>query len=212
MLKDLQKELSVFLIALAVAIIMVVVSNLYWQTISEEKQMAEDQLLEAKEKYRTAQDRKRMLKEFGDKYKMLASSGIVGDEQRINWIDELEKTTRQEKIPYVKYIIEKQKQVKDSELKVAYPGIDVFQSTMSLNMELLHEGDLYTVINNLQAKAKGLFDVSQCTMRRNSRSTTAILETKTDKNFTARCKLNWFTMKQQSFNALAYSRGGKEDE
>jgi len=212
MIKNLQKEMGIFLIAMVAAVILIGGSRIYWQTVLEEKQVADDQLMEAKEKYRTALDRKKLLKEFGDRYKQLVKSGIVGDEQRINWIDELEKSTRQKKIPYVKYKIDKQKTLKQPELAGAYPGIDVFQSTMILNMELLHEGDLYAVINHLQAKAKGLFDISQCTVHRNNRTATNVLETKTDKNFSARCQLNWFTIKQQSANALAYSNNENEDE
>jgi len=210
LIKNLQKEIGIFLIAMVVAVILIGGSRLYWQTVLEEKQLAESQLFEEKEKYRVALDRKKQLEKFGNKYKQLAKNGIVGDEQRINWIDELEKTTQQKKIPYVKYKIDKQKILKEPELAGAYPGIDIFQSTMTLNMELLHEGDLYTVINHLQTKAKGLFDISQCTLRRNNRSAENVLETKTDKNFSAQCELNWFTMKQQSADSLAYSNNENE--
>ena len=205
MLKKLQKEIGIFLAALAVSIVLVIVSQMYWETVSKDKQVAEDTLYEAKEKYRTALNRKRLLEEFENKFKQLGADGVVGDEQRLNWIDVIESTTKQEKLPYVKYKIDKQTSVVDQKLKSTYPGIDVYKSEMILEMDLLHEGDLYTLINNLEDKAKGLFDVSACRLRRNNSSIPSVLETNTDKNFSAFCRLNWFTMKQKPVAALAYS-------
>lgn len=210
MLKNLQKEIGIFLIALVVSIIMILVSQMYWETISTDKQNAKDSLSEAREKYHTALERKRLLKEFEDKYDLLMKQGIVGEEKRLDWIDVIEQTTRKEKIPYLKYKIEQQKPLADSQIKATYPGIDVFQSTMTLDMELLHEGDLYTVINNLQKNAKGLFEVSACNMRRNNVAVASILETNTDKNFSATCQLNWFTMKQQSLSTIVLSEEENE--
>lgn len=203
-IKNLQKEMGVFLIAIVIAVIIIGGSAVYWQAIQEENQAAKLSLQQSKEKYRTALNQKKLLEMFGRQYKQLENNGIVGDERRINWVDELEKITRDKKIPYVKYKIDKQTPLKAPEIAEFYPSIDVFQSVMMLNMDLLHEGDLYTVMNNLQKRSKGLFDISQCTLSRKNRSGKNVLQTKTDKNFSAECKLNWFTIKQHSINALTY--------
>lgn len=197
-LKNLQKELSVFLITIAIATAIYLISQSLWQTSVEKKQTAQQTLSQSKYRYYTALDRKRLLKEFEDKYIKLENTGIVGDEQRLNWVDVIEKTTTDNKIPYLKYKIDKQVPVTTPMLTQKYPGISVNKSLMTLEMQLLHEGDLYSVINSLEANAKGLFDIQSCAISRNHTQVESLLDSDTDKNFAAACKLNWYTINKKS--------------
>jgi len=197
-LKNLQKELSIFLISIVIATILIIVSNSWWQTASNDRNMAQADLNEAKERYYTAINRKLLLKEFEKKYKALISSGIVGDEHRLNWVDAIEKITELNKIPYLKYKIDKRQNFNSSALTQSYPGIQLLVSTMTLEMQLLHEGDLYTVLNNLQQEAKGLFNVNSCDIIRNITSIESLIDSQTDKNFSAKCDLSWYTIQQQA--------------
>ncbi len=195
MLKNLQKEIAFFLVTLVISSTIIIVSIMYRESAIEEKQIAANELSEAKEKYYLAIDRKKLLIEFENKYKKLEKTGIVGDERRLSWIDTIEKTTQLKKIPYVRYKINKQIKSTQNELAGSFPGVDVFQSEMLLDMQLLHEGDLYTMINQLDEKAEGLFDIRNCIFSRVQRIQESILESKTDKNFTTKCKLIWYTIK-----------------
>lgn len=195
---NLQKEIGVFLVALLISSTIIIVSTLYKEGATENKNLASSQLTEAKEKYFLAIDRKRLLKEFEKKYQQLEKKGVVGDEQRLNWIDIIERITKLKKIPYVKYKINKQTLVSELQLQAIYPGIDIFKSSMVLNLQLLHEGDLYTMINELDTQADGLFEVASCNLNRSLQSRGSILESHTDKNFIARCELNWYSMKPKT--------------
>jgi len=197
-LKNLQKELSTFLICIAIASVMIVVSNSLWQTSLNDKQLAEADLNEARERYFTAINQKKLLKLFEDKYIHLQKMGIVGDENRLNWVDNIEKITSENKIPYLKYKIAKRQPINTAELNKNYPQIELFRSTMTLQMQLLHEGDLYTIINSLDKRAVGLFDIKSCSITRNPTQAKSLLESATDKNFSANCELNWYTMQKKS--------------
>ncbi|VAW56449.1 hypothetical protein MNBD_GAMMA07-510, partial [hydrothermal vent metagenome] len=83
-------------------------------------------------------------------------------------------------------------------MAINYPDIDLLKSTMSLQMQLLHEGDLYTVINNLRLTTSGLFDVTRCAIIRNETQIKSLLDSATDKNFSASCTLNWYTIKAKN--------------
>lgn len=83
-----------------------------------------------------------------------------------------------------------------NEITQNYPGIQLSKSVMTLNMQLLHEGDLYTIINNLHNNAKGLFDIKSCAIVRNLSQSNSLAESETDKNFSAKCELNWYTLQQ----------------
>lgn len=100
LLKNLPKELSVFIISLIIAALFFAISYSWWQTAYNTKVMAQDNLSEAKQRYYSAIDQKKLLTLFEEKYKQLITSGIVGDEDRLNWIDALEKITSHNKIPY----------------------------------------------------------------------------------------------------------------
>ena len=194
--KNLHKEVATFLICVAIATIFFVVSQSWWQTSYDNKINAEADLNEAKERYYTAINQKQLLKEFEEKYEQLISTGIVGDEQRLNWVDTIEKITTLNKIPYLKYKIDKRQVFNSNVISQNYPGIDLLKSTMTLEMQLLHEGDLYTIINNLHDKAKGLFDIKSCAIIRNVTEIESLVDSQTDKNFSAKCELNWYTMQK----------------
>jgi len=197
-LKNLQKELATFLICIAIATVMIVISNSWWQTSLNDKQLAEADLNEARERYFTAINQKKLLKLFEDKYIHLQKMGIVGDEKRLNWVDSIEKITAENKIPYLKYKIDKRQRFNSTELNQNYPQVALFKSTMTLQMQLLHEGDLYTIINALDKRALGLFDIKSCSITRNPTQAKSLLESATDKNFAANCQLNWYTMQKKS--------------
>jgi len=196
LLKNLQKEIAIFLISIVVATILFIVSNSWWQTSYNNKVMAVDNLAEAKERYYSAINQKQLLKQFEKQYKKLISSGIVGNEDRLNWVDTIEKITINNKIPYLKYKIDKRQQLNSNEINQKYPGIQLLKSTMSLDMQLLHEGDLYTIINSLHKNAKGLFDIKSCAIIRNTTQVESLVDSQTDKNFSAKCVLNWYTMQK----------------
>ena len=197
-LKNLSREFTVFFICLIIATVIFIFSDSMLESSRENKKREQQSLDEAKNRYYTALDRKRLLEEFEQSYIQLQKTGIVGDEDRLNWVDTIETITATHKIPYLKYKIDKQQLVNSAQLQQKYPGIDVFYSAMTLEMQLLHEGDLYAVINNLEKTANGLFDIQSCIINKNPTQSESILDSPTDKNFAAICVLNWYTMKKKS--------------
>jgi len=197
-LNNLHKELSTFLISIVISIIIIVISNSWWQTSYDEKTMAQSTLIQAKDRYYTALDQKKLLEKFEEKYDQLKSSGIVGEENRLNWVDSIENITSSNKIPYIKYSIAKRIALNSPQIAQNFPGITLYKSAMTLEMQLLHEGDLYTVLNSLEKMAKGLFDIQNCTIIRNSTQVESLIDSQTNKNFSSKCELNWYTMQTKT--------------
>jgi len=196
-LKNLQKEISVFLLSVAVATTIIVVSHSVLETSEENKSNHNSTLIKVKQKYYTALDRKRLLEEFQTRYTQLQSAGIATQEERLNWIDTIESITKKYDIPFLKYKISKQTKLDSNNLSNRFPGIDIFKSTMTLETQLLHEGDLFTIINNLHQSAKGLFDIGECSITKNLSQKSSLLDKDTDKNFASICTLNWYTMQKK---------------
>ena len=193
----LKNEFGVFLLVLLSAIVLVGSIYIYRLSLLEDSNYSADRLTSIQKKYQTAKNRQQLIQEYKDKFKLLKSNNIIGQEDRLNWIDSLDQIIKQEQIPYLKYDISQQKRFNDRKVLSRYPKIDVYISEMKLEMRLLHEGDLYTVINMLANNARGLFEVERCDIERSKIMQTSIVDSGTDSNFKATCSLNWYTFRPQ---------------
>ena len=194
-IKAIQGDIVRFLLAVIFSVLCVGGSYYYYQSINEERNIAENNLNSIKIKYAKADESKKTVEEFKKRYEKLKSIEITGIENRLNWIDLIDNTSRNEGIPYVKYKISQQEKVADKQLASKYSGIDVYQSKMQLDMRMLHEGDLYALIKVLDDHAKGLFDIHSCEIRRSKSDSPSVINTGTNRNFFSTCLLNWYTMK-----------------
>ena len=194
-IKAIQQDIARFLLAIAFAVLFSGGAYFYYESINEEKVIAEKNLNKIKSKYVKAVESKKTVEEFKKRYEKLKDLEITGIENRLNWIDLIENTSRDKGIPYVKYKISQQEKVADKKLSSIYSGIEVYHSKMHLEMHLLHEGDLYSLMKTLDEKAKGLFDIQSCEIRRSKIDSFSALNTGTNRNFFSTCLLYWYTMK-----------------
>ena len=196
--KHLHKELVIFLLSILIATIIIVFSSSWHQSSLENRNNTNNSLNQATSRYYTGINRKQVLEKYEDKYKTLVAMGVAADENRLQWIDAIEKATTAHKIPYLKYTLDKQQKLNSSSLSVAYPGIDIFRSSMKLHMQLLHEGDLFLILNTIDTNARGLFDVQSCSLTNNNIQAESLLNSTSNMNFAAICTLNWYTVKKKT--------------
>jgi len=64
---------------------------------------------------------------------------------------------------------------------------------MQLRLDLLHEGDIFQVLEDLDNKALGIYSVSECNLLRRR---VGDLEDIKTANILAECTLDWFTIKR----------------
>jgi len=195
---SMKKELTVFLLSIIIAISIIMISHTVLKTALDNKKTQETFLENTKQRYYTAIQRQHILEKFEEKFITLKNIGIASNEDRLNWVDAISSIALNHKIPYLKYTVDKQEKIKSNNLSSRYPDIDIFKSTMKLDMQLLHEGDLFTILNNLDKTAKGLFDVQNCSIAGNTDQNKSLLDKDTDKNFAAVCVLNWYTMQKKT--------------
>jgi hypothetical protein len=67
-----------------------------------------------------------------------------------------------------------------------------YVSDMRLDIGLLHEEDLVTVFDKLQAEAPGVFTVQNCQIQR---AREAFVDDPTEANLTATCMVRWITVR-----------------
>lgn len=197
-LKPLQKELLTFIICLLLAGTVIFISYNTLQSSRENLSVQQQTLDTAKARYYLAVEQKSILDKFSHRYAGLPQKNIVGEENRLSWVDATETIAERLQLPYLKYRIEKRQPLDAASLKKSFPGIDVFFSSMTLEMQLLHEGDLYRFLDQLQNMANGVFNVERCAIQKNSTVSTSVLQTGTDKNFSTVCVINWYTFQAAS--------------
>lgn len=196
-MKQLRIELSLFFSSLVISLAIFLFAQQGWQRALETRQLATQQLQTAKTRYQSAVSNKQRLDTYEGRFKQLASDGMLGKEQRLEWIDAIEASARQASIPYLKYTIDKQQTLNSAPLNRDFPGITLNVSQVQLDMQLLHEGSLLTLFDTLESKAHSLFDIQQCAITRNITNASRITRTGTDRNFSARCILHWYSIQDK---------------
>jgi hypothetical protein len=98
-------------------------------------------------------------------YEQMRRNGMVGEQNRIDWIESIARIKNDRKLFEIRYSIAAQR-------SVDYPGVvatgaaDFVVSRMRLSMLLLHEGDLLNFLADLQAAGKGHVSVRHCSVAR----------------------------------------------
>lgn len=199
MYKDLliasKQQFIVMMIIFFVSTALAVSGYLYRDNEYDRTQIAKKDLQSMLAKYQLAKKNSELIEQYKTKYEWLRTKGIIESENRLSWINAMESAVNKKLITSVQYKIGKQELYKDSALASVFPDIEVFISSMSIDMELLHEVDLYSFINELNKSAKGLFEIKSCELSATTKTAEAILESMTDRNLKARCNINWYNIR-----------------
>jgi hypothetical protein len=132
-----------------------------------------------------------LLEQYRTLYNGYKKSGLVGKEHRLSWIESLETTNQVLRLPKLAYSLEPQ----GGFLRPGFverPGVLVRSSSMDLTLGLLHEEDLFALLEGLRQSIKNLFTVDSCSLNRSTFSDEP-LKTKSA-NLQAQCRLRWMTI------------------
>jgi len=148
--------------------------------------------LAARNQYQALDDEEDIIATYLPRYSTLEDRGIIGREQRLDWIDVLRESARAVQVPRLEYTIEAQRAF-ETGLDLQVGDYTVYATNMRLDLGLLHEGDLLRLLARMRENVSGLFGVSGCVMVRPR----AELEMGPDAtNVEARCVLNFFTLRK----------------
>jgi hypothetical protein len=142
-------------------------------------------------KYFAVDEEEKLIKKFYPVFVQLYNSGVIGRELRLNWVETLRKAGDEIKMSSLTYEIHSQ-EVYTPAFPVMLGRYTLFRSVMNLNMQLLHEEDLFRLFEILDREAKGAYNVSNCTI---TSTTSKITEAPGSANLSARCELVWHSIK-----------------
>ena len=194
-----KKALIIFVAILLSMATVVTLSDMYKLNADEEDVKAKREMRKWRNKIEEANKNNQILVKHENTFKQLKDNSVIGDENRLSWVEVVQKTAQSRGMASVKYSISNQVLQDKKSLDKRYKGIDVFKSTMSLDMKFMHEGDLFAMLNALRSHAQGLSVVDRCDVELINKSDLQELSAEMAReNMRAYCELSWYTLKKAS--------------
>lgn len=185
-----KRPLILFLLVVIFSGVIVAISDSYLEYVYDERESEKRAMRIWKNKIDGSRESNKIIDEYERRYLALVKNNIVGEENRLNWLETIQATANARNMPSVKYNVTSQSLVEDKTGQHQAQGLKVYRSEMTLDMEMAHEGDLFAMLNTLTEKAQGLFNVEQCKIEKLGKSSS-----NGSKNMHAYCVLSWYTFK-----------------
>ena len=184
------------LIALVVCLVLggAVLFASYSYSSDQEREFKNEsrKLVSVRGRYQTIDEEERIIEEFLPRYLALEERGVIGREYRLDWIETLRSASSELRLPELRYTIDTQS-VYEAEFPSAEGAFEIFVSHMSLDLGLLHEGDLPALIARIERNARGLFRIADCSL---TRTGSDLGLDPTRPHLRANCTLEWLTVRQ----------------
>lgn len=153
---------------------------------------------ELKSRLARARDDEQEIRRNIEHFDALRRSGIVGEEQRLDWVERIRSIKAARKLYDLQYEIAP-RQVLDPAIAPGAGGeFEFLASTMRLQMQLLHEGDLLGFLSDLRSGAHAYLRPRSCIVERLAKLDTdrapepmgAVPQLKAD------CLIDWITIRE----------------
>jgi hypothetical protein len=143
----------------------IAVSDHYLTRASDAREVARSQRAAAQERVSKVSEEEREIRESLVFYQSMQRQGMIGLENRLDWIDAIARIKSGRKLFEIKYNIEPQKSL-DYPGIVPVKGAEFLVSRMKLDMLLLHEEDLLNFLSDLRATGRFHVSVRHCSVSR----------------------------------------------
>jgi hypothetical protein len=125
-------------------------------------------------------------------FNQLKERGIIGDEQRLDWVELLKDIRDRRRLIDLQYEIAPQRLLDGK----AAGDFAFSASAMKLRVKLLHEEDLSRLLGDLRSQAKALIQVKGCNVERLPPTTDE--RTSGRASLLADCEIDWLTVREVS--------------
>ena len=188
-LPELKWSLGAVVLSIILASILISASEEYLARSLKGREAAQKQLTEARTQLIAAQNDQENMSSYALEYNALLAQKVIGNEQRLDWLEGLEKLRQQGSVLDFKYnIAPQQSYAPNPPLDVG--NLQLSRSSMTMQIDLLHEEQLLHLFSNLHNQINGWFLLDGCTLTRTGPSD-ELTPLKAD------CTGGWFTMKNK---------------
>lgn len=161
----------------------------------ERYNQAKQQLDTARQNNLLASAKQQDINRYLSAYQSLLAGKQIGEERRLDWIDALGRIREQRKLFPMEYDIASRRPYTFTDLPSA-SALKIFASRMSIRLPLLHESDIFTLLDDLRAQSVGLFVLDHCNIARSAAAKDS--PPQLAQNLTAECAVDWLTVENAS--------------
>jgi len=180
-------QVIAFVLTVALAVGAVTASRWYWHQARDFQAWAQQKRNAARDRLFNAETEKREIRLYQPQYAALRERGLIGQENRLDWVDAIRQIQEQRKLMPISYELEPQQPVRmDGGMELG--GYRLHGSRMNLHMDLLHEGDLFVLLDDLRQRS--FYSAQECSIKRAASG----LPTPLAPTLSADCTLNWLTL------------------
>ena len=160
-----RNALLCFALTLLASVALLSLSAAYRAREAQQLEMARGTRSAATTLFNHAEAEKQEIRAYEPQFLALRQRGLIGEENRLAWIDAIRRSQEQRKLLPISYDISPQQG-----LQVPLPMVmgqyHLRGSRMRLQMDLLHEMDLLNLLDDL--RQAGYFAVQDCTLKRHA--------------------------------------------
>jgi hypothetical protein len=188
-LSVLKWSMGAFVLSIALSSGFISLSNAYLERSLKDLEAAQKQLTDARSQHLSAQNDQENMSAYALEYNALLEQKVIGNEQRLDWMEGLEKLRQQGTVLDFKYTIAPQQSFTPKP-PLETGNFQLSLSSMKLQLDLLHEEQLLHLFADMRKQMDGWFMLDGCTLSRTS-TTDEMAPLK------AECTGGWFTMKNK---------------
>ncbi len=197
--KQLVAPMLMALLLVGSGIIAVIGAGGFLAQMRLERAAAQSERRSAQEKLSRATEEEREIRDKIVDYRRLLERGVIGDEQRLDWVETIGQIKASRKVFDIKYAISPQRPLELSGTAGA-SDVELRVSDLKLDMQLLHEDDLLQVLDDLRNLLKTHVMVRACNVERIPGATA---ERGTGPRLSASCTLELVTIRDRRLNPAA---------
>jgi hypothetical protein len=166
-------------------------SGEYAESTQKDRRNAQTMLNDARNRLAAAFQDQENMANYADEYGALIEQKIIGDDQRLDWMEGLEKIRQKNLVTDFRYNIAPQK-IYAPQPPIDSGNFDIRYSEMKLQLNLLHEAQLLNFFDALRSDIKGWYQLEGCTLQRTGAGNENATWLK------AECSGGWITLKNRN--------------
>jgi len=176
--------------------LMILGGFVFLDKMEDEYEAQEKRLNNARSQYRRLDEEPAIIDQYFPQFERFEGMGLIGEEQRLSWLEALHTAARHINLPELRYSVSSREPYAP-DFPVDDGPYGVYASDMALSMGLLHEGDLFSLLAELDQHAVGTYSVVYCGLRAVGEEFTGIpAGNPRGANLHADCTLRWYTLKR----------------
>ncbi len=137
-------------------------------------------------------DEEKVQQQYVSSYQNFVELGVIGSEQRLNWVEKLQSIARKRRLYDISYEIDNQLQFASDQFAFSEGSSVIIQATsMKFTMPMLHDLDFLMFMEDYASSVEGTFVPLTCDISLDAFDT---FEVELKANFNATCQVEWLSV------------------